>query len=271
MATIKTRRRADGITRYTAIVRARKGKKIIYREAKTFSHIAAAKTWARHREVALEDPDALKQAQEEAQPRGADTHKLKSIIRWYIDSFKTVANWGRTKQTTLEFLEGHPVGDQDARELTCQKLVDHVRARRDGGAGPATVANDLVWIGVVLRAAKSAGGMRVRPEVVEEAQTACRELRLTGRPKRRDRRPSEDEKQRLHDYFTRPGRRSGIPMADLVDFAFESSKRLAEICRILWSDDDPVARTGLVRDAKHPTEKEGNHKRFKYTPEVLVR
>ena len=26
--------------------------------------------------------------------------------------------------------------------------------------------------------------------------------------------------------------------------------------------------TGLVRDAKHPTRKEGNHRRFKYTPEA---
>jgi hypothetical protein len=52
------------------------------------------------------------------------------------------------------------------------------------------VGNDLTWIGVVLRAAKSLKGLAVRPEVVEEARTACRELRLLRKSKRRDRRPT---------------------------------------------------------------------------------
>jgi hypothetical protein len=34
-----------------------------------------------------------------------------------------------------------------------------------------------------------------------------------------------------------------------------------------WRDNDLEYRTGLVRDAKHPTHKEGNHRRFKYTVE----
>jgi hypothetical protein len=48
-------------------------------------------------------------------------------IRWSLqfaegtkrrhDVFQVVANSGRTKQSTLEFLERHPVGDEDAREL----------------------------------------------------------------------------------------------------------------------------------------------------------
>jgi integrase len=47
-----------------------------------------------------------------------------------------------------------------------------------------------------------------------------------------------------------------------------SSRREAEICRLEWADNDMDARTGLVRDAKHPTAKEGNHKPFKYTSEA---
>ena len=41
---------------------------------------------------------------------------------------------------------------------TVAALIDHVRSRRAKGAGPATVANDLIWIGVVLRAAKNVRG-----------------------------------------------------------------------------------------------------------------
>ena len=56
MATIRARKQADGSTRYTAIVRIRKGKIIIHQEYKIFAHRVAAVTWAKHREVALEDP-----------------------------------------------------------------------------------------------------------------------------------------------------------------------------------------------------------------------
>lgn len=268
MAHILTRKYGPGNTRYTAVIRIRKGKSIVHREAKTFAHRTAALTWAKHREVLLEDPNELKRAQEGAATQGADKYHLKKIIRWYITNFKSIANWGRTKQTTLEYLERHAIGDEDCRELTTAKLTQHIQQRRNEGAGPATVANDLVWIGVVLRAAKSAEGLRVHPENVREAQIACRELRLIGKSKRRDRRPTADENQRLREYFTRAKPRSAIPMADILDFAYASSKRLAEICRLLWSDNDPRGRTGLVRDAKHPTEKDGNHRRFKYTPEA---
>jgi len=49
--------------------------------------------------------------------------------------------------------------------------------------------------------------------------------------------------------------------------AIHSARRQAEICRIRWSDNDSPPKTGMVRDAKHPTHREGNHRRFKYTPE----
>ena len=58
MATIKARRRADGTFRYTAIVRQRVGKAIVYRDAKTFTYRTAAVSWAKHREVELEKAGA---------------------------------------------------------------------------------------------------------------------------------------------------------------------------------------------------------------------
>ena len=57
-------------------------------------------------------------------------------------------------------------------------------------------------------------------------------------------------------------------MLDIMWFAIGSARREAEICRLEWTDNDVDGRTGLVRDAKHPTAKEGNHKRFKYTADA---
>ena len=56
-------------------------------------------------------------------------------------------------------------------------------------------------------------------------------------------------------------------MRPIMWFAIYSARRESEICRLEWSDNDASAKSGLVRDAKHPREKLGNHLRFKYTPQ----
>jgi len=261
MAHILTRKYPSGKTRYTANVRIIKEGVMVHREAKTFTLKSAAEKWAKSREVALEDPTALIRAEQ-----GAPA--LKELIRWYIDTFKPIANWQRTKQSTLEFLERHPIGLCNALQLTSAMLIDHVRGRRAEGAGPATVGNDLTWIGCVLDAAKSVKELPVNPAAVDEARTACRALRLIKKSKRRQRRPTEDELDRLFEHFARRDRRSTIPMGDILEFAIESARREDEITRLQWSDNDKSSHTGIVRDAKHPRDKDGNHRKFKYTPEA---
>ncbi|HEX8782692.1 MAG TPA: hypothetical protein VF764_04935, partial [Steroidobacteraceae bacterium] len=59
MATIKARRQAKGTIRYTAVVRLRRGTTVLLQESKTFAHRSAALSWAKHREVMLENPTAL--------------------------------------------------------------------------------------------------------------------------------------------------------------------------------------------------------------------
>jgi integrase len=261
MATILPRRRADGTIGYMATIRLHSKKNLVHRETKTFSRRAAAEKWARAREVELEDPSALIRA-------CAGDVTLASLIRWYIENFQHISKWQRTKQSQLRFLEKHPIGSLNALSISAATLIDHVRSRRAKGAGPATAGNDLTWIGVVLRAAKSVKSLPTSPDVVEEARTACRELRLLGKSKRRDRRPTAQELVKLHEYFGRRDKRARIPMQDIMWFAIGSARREAEICRLQWADNDVEGRTGLVRDAKHPTAKEGNHKRFKYTAEA---
>ena len=260
MAHILARKMKSGM-RYTANIRIAKNGVLVHRESKTFELRTAAEKWARAREVELEVPAAMNLAKH-GRP------SLASLIRWYIDEFKPVANWQRSKQSHLEFLENHPIGKSDALALTSAMLIDHVRSRRADGAGPATVGNDLTWISSVLKAAKSVNEIPVNPEIVQEARTACRELRLIKKSRKRDRRPTAQELDALFDFFARRDRRSEIPMCDVLEFAIESARREAEITRIEWSDLDDESCSGMVRDAKHPREKEGNHRRFKCTPEA---
>jgi len=88
MAHILTRKYGNGNVRYTAVVRIRQGARILHREAKTFSHKAAAEKWAKSREVEFEDPSsALRQNNK---PR-----TLASLIGWYIDTFEKISRWQR--------------------------------------------------------------------------------------------------------------------------------------------------------------------------------
>lgn len=117
----------------------------------------------------------------------------------------------RGKQTHLEFLERHAIGRANALALTSSQLVRHIQSRRADGAGLATASNDLTWIGVVLRAAKSVEGVTVRPQIVQEARIACREFRLIGKSRRRERRPTVDELAKLDAHFATRDRRASLP------------------------------------------------------------
>jgi len=263
VARIRSRQRADGTWGYTAEIRIHEKKVVIYEEAKTFSRKAAAEKWARAREVALKDPATLAQAR----ARTTETLKLSAIIKWYRETFRKLANWGRHKEESLKRLERDPIGDEVAIALDGPRLVEFIKTRRLQGAGPSTAGNDLVWIGVVLRAAKNVDRKPVNPEIVDEAQETCRELRLIAKSRRRERRPTDSELNALDEHFQLRDKRSDIPMLDIWHFAITSTRREDEICRLLWEDNDPKTRTGLVRDAKHPEHKDGNDRRFRYTQE----
>ena len=263
MATITARTRKDGSVGYTAQIRITREGNPIHQESKTLSSYAAAKKWAALREVELEDPTALARAT-------AGSAKLRELIRWYINEFRDVGRWGRTKQTTLEFLERHRIGEADSLRLTVPILVDHIKARRADGAGPATAGNDLTWIGCVLKAAQSVKGLPINPRIIEDARNACRELRLVRKSNQRDRTPTYDELEALDRYFEQSARRGRekIPMRDIMWFAIYSTRRQEELTEIRRSDNDSERKLGVVRDAKHPTAKEGNHRSFRYTPQA---
>jgi integrase len=260
MATIRKRAHHDGTVACQAVIRIKRQGRIVFRESKIFRRHRAALSWARRREVALEDPSTLARAQAEKKP-------LAELIRWYIDQFHAIVQWRRSKQSALEFLERHEIGREDVYRLSASRLVQHVRSRRTERAGSATAQTDLTYIGVVLEVARALGLFPVDPTVAAEARKACRRLHLIGESNRRDIRPSETQLSALTDYFLHGRSRVVIPMADIMWFAIYSARRKSEICRLRWTDNDPRARTGLVRDLKHPQHTLGNDRRFRYTPE----
>ncbi|HEX3838550.1 MAG TPA: tyrosine-type recombinase/integrase [Steroidobacteraceae bacterium] len=258
MAQIKARANAKGEPRYTAFIRLYSGAKVVHQESRTFPRRALAIGWAQTREVDLAKPGALDVAKMGDVAIGA-------LIKRYVEEFEHTARWQRTKATSLKALQEMDIAKENALTLTSARAVRHVRERRAGGAGAATVLNDIVWLGVVLRAANAAWGLTANVRAIEEAREACRQLRLVAKSRERRRTPTYEELQQLDAYFEQQDLRSQIPMRHIMWFAIYSARRQEEITRLLWTDNDPERRIGIVRDAKHPTAKEGNHRAFRYT------
>lgn len=258
MAQIKTRKTQAGDLRHTAYIRIKRKGVVVHQESRTFHRRAQAVEWSRRREIELAEPNAVALAKMGDVAIGA-------LIQRYIDEFESTARWARTKAASLRQLRGTDIAKHSALDVRSERLVQHVRERRAGGAGPATAMNDLIWLGVVFRTARGAWGVPANVAAVTEAREVARQLRLISKAKQRDRVPTYEELEQLDAYFARQDKRSKVPMRHIMWFAIYSARRDAEICRILRADNEEDRRLGLVRDAKHPEGSEGNHRRFRYT------
>lgn len=252
MGTIIPRKAKDGSTRYRAQIRITKAGELVHQESDTFSTRALAKSWLARREAELEKPGAI----------SATRHKV--TIREILTKHREATEdaFGKTKAAHIKQMESMPLADLDAVGLTTQQLMAHITDRRKD-AGPATVANDLIWLRVAFRWAKHAIGVPLSLEVIDEAAEAARHARLIAKPKRRDRRPTPEELEKLDAHFAKQRfRKDGsTPNMRLVMwFAIYSARRQAEIVSLRIEDMDEASGTYLARDLKHPDGSEGNHK-----------
>ncbi|SES32668.1 Phage integrase family protein [Vreelandella subterranea] len=264
MATIRKRRKKDGSFSYMVQIRIARRGQPDHAETKTFPRKAMAEEWAKRRELEL------------ASPGGVLTAKWKGVtlndaIERYLHEFAEGA--GRSKRATIEQLQRFPIARVKITELSSEQIIDHAQMRRRSGVMASTTSQDITWIGIILKTAVAAWRMPVDLNEFESAKLLLRSKGLISRPGSRDRRPTVEEIEKLRAYFVRSQKirpSAIIPMEDIMDFAIASARRQAEITRLTWDDLDTEAMTCWVRDAKHPRQKWGNHKRFKLTHEAMA-
>ncbi len=150
------------------------------------------------------------------------------------------------------------LGRTSLKDMTRERLIEFGRKRATEGAGPATLAIDFSFIRTILLHAAAVHGINVSVENVQLARAALKHLDLVGKSNERDRRPSQDELDRLIGY-AESNPQQFLPLGRIIRFAVATAMRQAEICRIEWSDVDMTKRTVTIRDRKDPRRKEGNH------------
>lgn len=154
-----------------------------------------------------------------------------------------------TEHYTLKQLT-RSLGHQVAATLAVDDLLGWAQQRRDEGAGPYTINCDLSKLGTVIRYAGN--GL---PDVIGAARPKLAYLGLIGGGGLRERRPTEDELQRVLAWLASE---RGAVYADAVLFAAITAMRRGEVCRIAWADVDAAKKMVLIRDRKDPRQKVGN-------------
>lgn len=220
------------------------------RESKTFSTRQLCIDWSekRRREV------------ERAEVHGEKSmHVISEVIELYQAKFAD--NYGRTKNYDIERLKHYPISTIQVDKLTATDIIEHC-VERNKVAKPQTVGNDVIWLRSILLTMGAVMGFDYDASVFDKAYVVLRKENLVAKSNKRTRLPTWREMLKLTRFFKQS--RSKTPMVDIVWFAYFSARRLSEITRIEWADNNNEKQTGMVRDTKHPTEKKGNHLRFKY-------
>ncbi|WP_198022751.1 MULTISPECIES: hypothetical protein [unclassified Methylosinus] len=81
-------------------------------------------------------------------------------------------------------------------------------------------------------------GIQLSTEPTDLARIALNRLGLVGKGNERDRRPTQDEIDRIIARSDLTPQLT-IPLGRIVRFAIATAMRLDEICRVAWEDFDP--------------------------------
>ena len=167
---------------------------------------------------------------------------------------------GRSKSASLAFLERR-LDRLRIPELDRERLIQFGKERAREGAGPVTLGIDLGYIKTILSHAAAVHGVIVSIEPIALARIALARLGLVGKRNERERRPTQDELNRLIAAFD-ANRLQQFPVGRIIRIAVATAMSQDEICRIEWSDFDPHKKMLLIRDRKDPRRKSGNNQRI---------
>ena len=265
MGTIIERKRAKGI-RYTGQIRIKRDGAVVHSEAETFSKRDKAETWIKNREKELGKPGGLEAAIKA--PKG-DNHTLKDAIDKFLE--QTEKEPGKTKAQVLRTIKTYDIADKACDLITVQVLVafgKELRAER----GPSTVGTYFSHLSKIFQLASPAWGYPLDFAAFEQARAVLMELGTIQKSKRRERRPTLEELDKLQEHFIsqREWAPDAVPMDRIIPFAIASTRRQEEIVTLLWKDFDEEGSRILVRDMKDPKEKKGNDIWVELLPEAIA-
>lgn len=216
-------------------------------KSKTFKTKILADRWAAKQESDVQHIAAG------VMPAGSD-YTLGALIGRYEEEIGGAKPFGKNKAAVLKMLKRH-LKDEPAGALTAERIVRYItKDRRIAGV---TASIDLTYLKGVLKVCRALWRLPVQTYVVDDAREMLRHMGLLDRSAERDRRPTDDELERLKAYFAE---RSESLTPDHIDFILDSCFRPpSELERLRRSTIDRKDKTIVIPDRKDPRRKLGNH------------
>lgn len=257
MGTILARKRKDGSTGYTAVIRIKKAGKVIHSETETFDREQAANSWLKKRETELAQPGGLVKVKDPTLGEVIDQYNLEKM-----------REHGKTKTQVLRTIRASDIAELRCSEIDSPALVAFARTIK---ATPQTVGNYMSHLASVFTVARPAWGYPLDVQTMKDARVVLGRLGQVSRSKSRTRRPTLEELDKLMRYFevAEKKRKDAIPMRRIILFAIFSTRRQEEISRVVGKDLNRDHLELIVRDMKNPGEKIGNDVTTMLTPEAL--
>lgn len=220
--------------------------------SKTFKTEREAKAWAR----------GLEHQADKGHRIGSSSGTLASLIEHYEAAREESGRLIKKQSNELYLLRKlkKTLGHLKLSNLTTAEILSFCKARKKAGAGPYTINMELSKLNTVLTYTCSLLGVPYHNPIAT-ARPTLHHFKLIGAQKKRDRRPSPDEWAKLLAHFKQYEAETErpLPMVDMVELAALIGLRRSETVRILWPDLDQERKVILVRDRKHPREKQGNN------------
>lgn len=146
---------------------------------------------------------------------------------------------------------------KDARNLTAKEIIGWLAQR---GVSASTANADLTYLRGCLDYAEIGLGIEgVSSIAIQKALPLLRRHRLIGSSLKRNRVPTPEEHAAILAQVRSNPRE--LLAAEVIEYQYESARRIGESCRHMWGDLDTEKKTILVRDMKHPRMKSGHNVR----------
>lgn len=198
--------------------------------SKTFPKKALAKAWMTETEANIAKGDYRE-----------DDMNFGQCVDRYIDEF---GPFGSSKHGVLELVRRN-IGHNTLKDLTSSTLITYARSRAKE-AQASTVQQDMIYVGVVLKAAEAAWDCKPKLDEYNKAMHFLKSNGTIAESKERERRVTDAEIDLiLQNSDTR------LPLDDLIRFSVLTAMRRGEVLGMTWDELGDDGRTvGLWR--KHP-------------------
>ena len=226
---------------------------------RTFETKALAKKWAVSTEASMENGSWLDVSEQR-------TTLISPLIRRYVEKVNTIRPMAKSKKATLlatarEF-EGVSIHD-----MSPEMLFEYGQRRRVN-VSAHTLNQEMTYLAQVIDLARTIWKVPVSENTVRGTKEVMSQLGVVGSSEKRNRRLLPGELSLLlnasGDHWIGP----------MIEAAVHTAMRQGEIHRMVWEEIDFEDSTILIRNRKHPTQKQGNDMvipMFKSAREVLLR